>query len=312
MRSSAYWPRDGRQDAMDLGPRLADPASEIPGGGSSVARPVVQVRGLEARATADQLTVEEPLEIRLAGQSLSVTMRTPGHDEELVAGLLHSERIVEDAGDIDLIAHYHGPADEPDLRNVINVLLKRSGPAARERLQRRVVTSSACGLCGRTTIEGILADTAPIASPLRVPLDLFYALEPALSAAQRTFEKTGGLHAAGLFDGEGRLIVLREDVGRHNAVDKIVGHMLLSGRLPLDHHILMVSGRAGFEIVQKALIARIPIVASVSAPSSLAAELARACDMTLVGFLRRGGLNIYAGAHRVAGADVDHEAPEWL
>jgi FdhD protein len=276
---------------MDLGPRLAHPATEIPSGATSVARPVVRVKGREAFATEDQLTVEEPLEIRLAGQSLSVTMRTPGHD-------------------IDLIAHYPGPPDEPHLRNVMNVLLKRSGPAARERLQRRVVTSSACGLCGRTTIEEILTDTTPIASPLRVPLDLFYALEPAPSAAQRTFEKTGGLHAAGLFDGEGRLLVLREDVGRHNAVDKIVGHMLLSDRLPLDRHILLVSGRAGFEIVQKALIARIPIVASVSAPSSLAAELARACDMTLVGFLRRGGLNIYAGAHRIAGAPVDDGEPD--
>jgi FdhD protein len=295
---------------MDLGPRLAHPATEIPSGATSVARPVVRVKGREAFATEDQLTVEEPLEIRLAGQSLSVTMRTPGHDEELVAGLLHAERIVEGAADIDLIAHYPGPPDEPHLRNVMNVLLKRSGPAARERLQRRVVTSSACGLCGRTTIEEILTDTTPIASPLRVPLDLFYALEPALSAAQRTFEKTGGLHAAGLFDGEGRLLVLREDVGRHNAVDKIVGHMLLSDRLPLDRHILLVSGRAGFEIVQKALIARIPIVASVSAPSSLAAELARACDMTLVGFLRRGGLNIYAGAHRIAGAPVDDGEPD--
>src|SRR4029453_11996712 len=202
---------------MALGPRPAGPATEIPSGAPPVARPVVRVRGREALATEDQLTVEEPLEIRLAGQSLSVTMRTPGHDEELVAGLLPAERIVEDAADIDLLPPYPGPPEEPRLRNVINVLLKRSGRVARERLQRRVVTSSACGFCGRTTVDGILTDTAPITSPLRVPLDLFYALEPALSAAQRTFEKTGGLHAAGLFDGVGRLLVLREDVGRHNA-----------------------------------------------------------------------------------------------
>src|SRR5262249_23526142 len=153
-----------------------------------------------------------------------------------------------------------------------------------------------CGLCGRATVEGLLADVPPIASDLTVPVDLFYGLESALSAAQRTFEKTGGLHGAGLFDAEGRLLALREDVGRHNAVDKIVGHALLSRTLPLDRHILMVSGRAGFEIVQKALVAGIPIVASVSAPSSLAVQLAQACEMTLVGFLRQGGLNIYAGA----------------
>ena len=138
------------------------------------------------------------------------------------------------------------------------------------------MTSSACGLCGRTSFDAIDTDTTPSRRPCGCRSRLFYALEPALRAAQRTFEKTGGLHAAGLFDGEGRLLVLREDVGRHNAVDKIVGHMLLSDRLPLDRHILLVSGRAGFEIMQKALIARIPVVASISAPSSLAAELARA------------------------------------
>ena len=297
---------------MDLGSMQVDSVAEIPSGGSAVARPLIRVRAHQARPVEDQLTVEEPLEIRLAGQSLAVTMRTPGHDEELVAGLLHAERIVDGPADIDLIAHYPPPRAEREVRNVINVLLKRPHRAARERLQRNTVTSSACGLCGRTTIEGILTDTAPIVAPVQVSVDLLYALEPALSAAQSTFEKTGGLHAAGLFDSEGRLLVLREDIGRHNTVDKIVGHMLLANRLPLDRHILMVSGRAGFEIVQKALIARIPIVASVSAPSSLAADLARACGMTLVGFLRRGGLNIYAGAHRVAGADVDPEAPEWL
>jgi FdhD protein len=292
---------------MEHGRLVLESVAESPSGATSVAQPVVKIRGDRACAFEDQVTVEEPLEIRLAGRSLSITMRTPGHDEELVAGLLAAERIVEGPDDIELIAHYPGPRDEPELKNVINVLLKRVNRVSRELAGRRVITSSACGLCGRSTVEGILGDTAPIDSSLRVPIDFFYRLEPALSAAQRTFEKTGGLHAAGLFDSTGRLCVLREDVGRHNAVDKIVGHMLLSRNFPLDDHVLMVSGRAGFEIVQKALVARIPIVASVSAPSSLAVALARACGMTLVGFLRRDGLNIYAGAHRVAGAGVDDE-----
>jgi FdhD protein len=293
---------------MDLGPRSLDSSFDVPAGATAVTHPVVKVQGRCARAREDQLTVEEPLEIRLAGHSLSVTMRTPGHDEELVAGLLFAERLIADADDIDLIAHYPGPSDEPELANVINVLLKSSAPALRERAARSFVTSSACGLCGRTTVEGILANVPPITSDVTVPIDLFYSLEPAVSAAQSTFAKTGGLHAAGLFDTDGRLRVLREDVGRHNAVDKVVGHMLRARELPLDRRILLVSGRAGFEIVQKAVVAGIPIVASVSAPSSLAVQLALAGGLTLVGFLRRGGLNIYSGAHRIANVAIADES----
>jgi FdhD protein len=264
-----------------------------------VSHAVVGFHGRERISREDELAVEEPLEIRLAGRSLAVTMRTPGHDEELAAGFLFAERVIEGPDDLDVIAHYTGPDDDPRIGNVINVLLKRPGAALPRRLERNFFTSSACGLCGKATIDAIGLDLAPVTGSFSVSLDTLYALEPALSAAQPAFERTGGLHAAGLFDPAGRLLVLREDVGRHNAVDKVVGHMLRSGALPLDRHILMVSGRTSFEIVQKALVARIPVVASVSAPSSLAVHLAQASGMTLVGFLRQGRLNVYAGQHRV-------------
>ena len=180
------------------------------------------------------------------------------------------------------------------------MLLRGNLQVARERLRRNFIASSSCGLCGKVTIEAIRAEFPPVTSDLVVASSLFNRLERAMGRAQATFERTGGLHAAGLFDASGQLIVLREDVGRHNAVDKVIGHMLLARRLPLDRHILMVSGRASFEIMQKALAARIPIVAAVSAPSSMAVEMAAAADMTLVGFVRPGGFNVYAGAERIA------------
>lgn len=266
---------------------------------AEIGHEVVRVRGGEASGGEDRLAVEEPLEIRLAGHSFAVTMRTPGHDAELVAGLLFAERIISTADDLDVIAHYRGPDDDPRLDNVINVILKGDPGAARERLRRSLIASSSCGLCGKITIESIRAEAPPVSSDLVVPASIFERLEQTMAAAQTTFEKTGGLHAAGLFDGEGRLLVLREDIGRHNAVDKVVGHMLLSRRLPLKDHMLMISGRASYEIMQKALIARIPIVAAVSAPSSLAVQMAEAADMTLVGFVRKNGFNLYAGARRV-------------
>jgi FdhD protein len=289
---------------MDLGSLWLERAAETPAGVAIISHPVLKVRGSQAASQEDQLTVEEPLEIRLAGQSFSVTMRTPGHDEELVAGFLFAERIIRSAADLDVIAPYRGPTESPGLANVMNVLL-RSGDACRERLRRSVVTSSSCGLCGRATVEGLLSEVAPIESDLTVPVERFYELERSLSAGQATFERTGGLHAAGLFDADGRLVVLREDVGRHNAVDKVIGHMLLAEGVPLERRILIISGRLSFEIVQKALVAGIPIVAAVSAPSSLAVQLAIASDMTLIGFLRGEGLNIYAGAHRVVAGLAD-------
>jgi FdhD protein len=265
---------------------------------------VVRIRGAEAVELTDQLAVEEPLEIRLGGMAFSVTMRTPGHDEDLVAGLLYSEGLIRGADNLDLIAHYSGTDRETHPGNVVNVLLKGDVRAARERLRRSLVASSACGVCGKVTIDSIRTACPPVVSDVTVPAGLFHRLSEAMASAQATFERTGGLHAAGLFDAAGRLVVLREDIGRHNAVDKVVGHMLRTGQLPLDRQILMVSGRASFEIMQKAWAARVPIVAAVSAPSSLAVEMAVAADITLVGFMRRGAFNIYSGAQRVTGVST--------
>jgi FdhD protein len=281
-----------------------EPSLEVPAVGS-VERAVVRVRTSQTSTSVDHVAVEEPLEIRLAGMSLAVTMRTPGHDEELVAGFLHSERVITEADDLDVIAPYRAADSEANPGNVMNVLLARNADLARERLRRNFVASSSCGLCGKVTIDAIRAELPPVVSDLSVPAEIFHRLERAMGRAQATFERTGGLHAAGLFDADGTLLVLREDIGRHNAVDKVIGHMLLSRRLPLDHHILMVSGRASFEIMQKALVARIPMVAAVSAPSSLAVEMAVAAEMTLVGFVRAGGFNIYAGAERVRLGDAE-------
>ena len=276
------------------------PHLEVPTGAAVVRHSVVKVTDHGAFDCQDHLAVEEPLEIRLGGMSLAVTMRTPGDDEELVAGFLFSERVISTADDLDVIARYRAPESDPDSGNVMNVLLKGDPRVARELLRRNFVASSSCGLCGKVTIDAIRASLPPVEANLTVTRDLFPRLARVMGQAQPTFEKTGGLHAAGLFDVDGRLIVLREDIGRHNAVDKVIGSMVLARLLPLDRHILMVSGRASFEIMQKALTARIPVVAAVSAPSSLAVQMAIAADMTLVGFVRQGGFNIYAGAHRVA------------
>jgi FdhD protein len=226
-------------------------------------------------------------------------MRTPGEDEELVAGLLFSEGIIAGADDLDVVARYRGPDGDPDDGNVMNVLLKGDARVAKERLRRNFVASSSCGLCGKATIDAIRAALPPVQSDLVISVDRLNRLASAMHDAQSTFEKTGGLHAAGLFDADGRMIVLREDIGRHNAVDKVIGHMVLARGVPLDRHVLMVSGRVSFEIMQKALTARIPVIAAVSAPSSMAVQMAVAADMTLVGFVRNGGFNVYAGAHRL-------------
>ena len=276
-----------------------DPDLEVPRGASSVRHRVVKVRDHAACEYQDHLAVEEPLEIRLGGLSLSVTMRTPGADEELVAGFLFSEGIIVDADDLDVIARYRGPDGDPDDSNVMNVLLKGDARVAKERLRRNFVASSSCGLCGKATIDAIRSTLPPVKSDLTVTIDRIIGLTAAMHDAQSTFEKTGGLHAAGLFDADGRLIVLREDIGRHNAVDKVIGHRVLARGVPLDRHVLMVSGRVSFEIMQKALTARIPVIAAVSAPSSLAVQMALAADMTLIGFVRNGGFNLYAGTHRV-------------
>jgi FdhD protein len=276
-----------------------DPDQEVPRGVPAIGHAIIKVRDDGASECLDDVAVEEPLEIRLGGLPLSVTMRTPGADEELVAGFLFSEGVIAGADDLDVIARYRGPDADPELGNVMNVLLKGDVRVAKERLRRNFVASSSCGVCGKAMIDALQTCQPPVQSDMVVPVERFHRLASMMSQAQATFEKTGGLHAAGLFDAHGRLIVLREDIGRHNAVDKIIGHMVLAREMPLDRHILMVSGRASFEIVQKALTARIPVIAAVSAPSSMAVETARAANMTLVGFVRNGGFNVYAGAQRV-------------
>ena len=277
-----------------------EPDLEVPRGVPAVRHRVVKVRDHAASECLDYLAVEEPLEIRLGGINLSVTMRTPGDDEELVAGFLFSEGIIASADDIDVIARYRGPDGDPDDGNVMNVLLKGDMRVVKDRLRRNFVASSSCGLCGKATIDAIRATLPPVQSDIVISVDRLNRLGAVMHDAQSTFEKTGGLHAAGLFDAAGRMIVLREDIGRHNAVDKVIGHRVLARQIPLDRHVLMVSGRVSFEIMQKALTARIPVIAAVSAPSSMAVQMALAADMTLIGFARNGGFNLYSGAQRVA------------
>lgn len=247
----------------------------------------------------DEVAREEPLEIRVRGQAVAVTMRTPGHDIELAAGFLLSEGLIKDASDIGGIAHCKEIAGK---ENVVNVLPDPAIDLDLARLTRHVFASSSCGLCGKASIDSIHQHFPPIAGGCVISEQLLAQIPGVMRAEQSAFARTGGLHAAGIFDATGRCIVVREDVGRHNAVDKVAGHVLLRGLLPLRAHILLVSGRASFEIMQKALAAGIEIVCAVSAPSSLAIEFARESNQTLVGFLRGNGMNVYSGEERVAGA----------
>ncbi len=254
----------------------------------------------------DGLAVEEPLEIRVGGRSLTVVMRTPGHDVELAAGLLLSEGIVSSAAQIGAIAHCRDPKD-PQHENVLDVRLVPGVSVDWRRLKRSFFSNTSCGLCGKTTIESVKVSTPPLPEDVDgawVAPEVLLRLPLALRAAQRVFEETGGLHACGLFDERGKLLLLREDVGRHNAVDKTIGAALLSGMIPLSRHLVMVSGRASFEIVQKVLVARVPVVCAVSAPSSLAVDLAREANMTLVGFLREKSFNVYSEAGRIEGCRI--------
>ncbi len=252
--------------------------------------------GAPPKRKKDRLATEEPLEIRVRGRSVVVTMRTPGHDDELAAGFLLTEGLLKERGDVVEIAPcQRGAAPE----NTINVFLTPAIQVDFQRLTRHVFAASSCGLCGKTTIEAVHQHFAPVVSPVTIQSKTLLRLPARLRAAQKTFAQTGGLHAAAVFDTRGRLVVLREDVGRHNAVDKVIGHGFLNRQLPFDAHVLLVSGRASFEIMQKALAARIPIVAAVSAPSSLAVEFARESGQTLVGFLRGPTMNIYSHAKRI-------------
>jgi FdhD protein len=248
----------------------------------------------EADPRADLLAVEEPLEIRLNGVPLTVTMRTPGDDIDLAAGFLAAEGVVASPGDLAGIRM----CDE----NVADVTLAGDAAAAAAGLRRNFLTTSACGVCGKDSIAAIRvrARYDVSADQVRVSPAVLAGLPGRLREAQRVFASTGGLHAAGLFTAEGSLLALREDVGRHNAVDKLIGRALQDGHLPLAGRVLLVSGRASFELAQKALVAGIPVLAAVSAPSSLAVELAEESGMTLVGFLRGATMNVYTGAHRLS------------
>ena len=251
----------------------------------------------------DVAAAEEPLDVRLQGQSFAIIMRTPGDDKALAAGFLFSERIIRRADDIGAVEHCRHP-DQTKAHHVVNVFLR--GRAAEKALaeldnRRRVVTNSSCGVCGRASIDELRSDIAPLADGVRVDAALIASLPGLLRERQHTFEETGGLHGAGLFDLAGTLIATAEDVGRHNAVDKVVGSMLLDEKLPLSNTILMVSGRVSFEIVQKAWLAGIPVLAAVSAPTSLAIDLAREAGLTLTGFVRDGGFNVYTHEVRIGG-----------
>jgi FdhD protein len=259
---------------------------------------VVEWNGGQERPFLDDLAVEEPLEIRIDGEVLTITMRTPGDDFELAAGLLRAEGIVDGRDDVARIAYGRGP-DGSLTGNVVEVSLRREGTVDLGGLQRRFIATSSCGICGRTSIEEVRACRHPPPNhDFRMEPELLTSLPRVLRAAQRVFGRTGGLHAAGLFDTSGRLVSVREDIGRHNAVDKTIGECLL-GSLPLSERLLLVSGRGGFEIVQKALVAGVPVLASVSAPSSLAVQMARDGGLTLVGFLRDRRFVVYSHPHRL-------------
>ena len=262
---------------------------------------VLRVRARTSERRRDVAAVEEPLEIRLHGSPFIVTMRTPGADRELAAGFLLSERIITGADDLGTIRHCTD-VDAGAEGNVLDVtLIGAAGERAQAALEARrpVTTTSACGVCGRRSIDDLIGGIRRIDADWPMSAAVVAALPGCLRAAQTVFDETGGLHAAGLFDQEGGLVAVAEDVGRHNAVDKVIGSQLLLERFPLGDRVLFVSGRTSFEIIQKAAAAGIPIVAAVSAPSSLAINLARAANVTLLGFVRGDTLNIYTGEGRI-------------
>lgn len=252
--------------------------------------------GRPPRRVTDELAGEEPLEIRVENRSLAVTMRTPGCDDELAAGFLVSEGVITRREQLVSIASHPRNKD----RNVIGVFLADDVELDLKRFERHTFVSSSCGLCGKNSIDSVRLQFPPIQSRCRIDAALLMQLPEKLRAHQTEFSRTGGLHAAGVFDLNGNLIVSREDIGRHNAVDKVLGYGLLNGLLPYDRHVLIVSGRASFEIMQKALAGRAPIIAAVSAPSSLAVEFAKASRQTLAGFLRGDRMNVYSEAKRIA------------
>ncbi|MFD5014872.1 formate dehydrogenase accessory sulfurtransferase FdhD [Streptomyces chartreusis] len=266
-------------------------------------RRVLRIRDGATSTRPDTLVAEEPLEIRLNGKPLAITMRTPGDDFALAAGFLVSEGVLARAEEVANIVYCAGATSYgANTYNVVDVRLAPGVPLPDITLERNVYTTSSCGLCGKASLDAVrTAARVPIADQpqFRVTPELLAALPDRLRSAQRVFDRTGGLHAAGLFSPDGELLDLREDVGRHNAVDKLIGRALRSGLLPLSRSMLLVSGRASFELAQKAVMAGIPLLAAVSAPSSLAVDLAAETGLTLVGFLRGGSMNVYAGEERL-------------
>ncbi|WP_274563942.1 formate dehydrogenase accessory sulfurtransferase FdhD [Streptomyces spiramyceticus] len=267
-------------------------------------RRVIRVRDGAVTTRPDTLVAEEPLEIRLNGKPLAITMRTPGDDFALAAGFLVSEGVLGAADDVQSIVYCAGATEDgTNTYNVVDVKLAPGVPVPDITLERNVYTTSSCGLCGKASLDAVrttarfpIADTPPV----RLTPELLAGLPDRLRAAQQVFDRTGGLHAAALFSEAGELLDVREDVGRHNAVDKLVGRALQDSRLPLSRAVLLVSGRASFELAQKAVMAGIPVLAAVSAPSSLAVDLAAETGLTLVGFLRGPNMNVYAGDERIA------------
>jgi len=257
----------------------------------------------------DLLAVEEPLEIRIGygpehrrrEKSLSVTMRTPGHDQELALGFLLSEGIVQSAHDVLSVRHCHNVEKEEEIGNVVRVELAFDLAIDLEKLQRHFYTSSSCGVCGKSSIEAVNLQSCHAVPPdqPQLALDLIHELPHKLREAQAVFEYTGGIHAAALFDTNGALIMMREDIGRHNAVDKLIGAAAEAGMLPLHKYLLQLSGRASFELLQKAMMAGVPLVSAVGAPSSLAVKLAESAGISLMGFVREQRYNIYTGSQRV-------------
>jgi FdhD protein len=265
---------------------------------------VCRIEGVHADAAADLVAVEEPMEIQLAYgppnarllKSISVTMRTPGEDFDLAVGFLVTEGVVRDASDIERVQDVSTSAGQ----NVVRVELAPEVEVRLATLERNFYTTSSCGICGKASLLALRSVSPPrVRSEFRMALDVLYSLPAALRAAQNVFEQTGGLHGAALFDSRGKLHAVREDVGRHNAVDKLVGSEFRKDHAPLRDRLLMLSGRASFELLQKALMAGIPAVAAVGAPSSLAVQVAKEFDITLVGFLREDHLNIYHGEQRI-------------
>lgn len=268
----------------------------------TVRRPVRMLTSHGVRRRPDALAAEEPLELRVSGKPLTVTMRTPGHDVELAHGFLLSEGVIGSTDDV-AVARYCDSLDDQgrNTYNVLDIALAEGVPAPDTGVERNFYTTSSCGVCGKAALDAVKLRTrySPSGSPFSVTPSLLAGLPDALRERQRVFATTGGLHAAALFASDGSLLAVREDVGRHNAVDKVLGWALLQGRVPLFETGLLVSGRASFELVQKAAMAGIPMLAAVSAPSSLAVELAEESGMTLVGFLRGQSMNLYTGEKRI-------------